>query len=66
MGEQFRRRWERIVRLDKQKNRNTCYCDTKREKESSCQKKNKKERNFEVMEGRLKTFKCSLALLISK
>lgn len=60
MGEQFRRKWERIVRLDKQKNR-----DTKREKENSCQKK-KKERNFEVMEGRLKTFKCSPALLISK
>lgn len=56
MGEQFQRKWERIARLDKQKTRNTHYCDTKRGKESSCQKK----RNFEVMEGRLETFKMNV------
>ena len=39
MGEQFQRKWKRIARLDKQKTRNTCYCDTKTKKESSCQKK---------------------------
>ena len=42
--------------LDKQKTRNTHYCDTKRKKESSCQKK----RHFEVLEGRLATFKVNV------
>ena len=56
MGEQFERKWERRARLDEQKTRSTCYCDMKREKESSCQKK----RNFEVMEGRLETFKMDV------
>lgn len=45
MGEPFQRRWERIVRLDKQNSKDIFYSNTEREKEGLCQKK---LRNFEA------------------
>lgn len=56
MGEQFQMKRERIARLDKQKTRNTHTVTEKGKRRVRV----KKKRNFEVMEGRLETFKMSV------